>query len=296
MLRRLAFSALAFAAALVPGALPPPERLHAPGLVQESVWIPAPGGYSIATHVLRPPGRGPFPAIVLNHGTPVTYAERQRESPRLLRHAALAFARSGYAVFMPLRRGFGRTGGIYAEYPGPCPRPDYLRGEAAAADDVMAAYEHARRQPYVDGSRMILAGQSAGGIAALYAAGTRFPQGLRAVLAFSAGRGGNPMRHPGVPCAVEPLAKVFADLGARVEVPVLFHYAANDRFFNSETSRLWFERFSDGGAQADYVLQPPFGDDGHFIFTAPSGQRHWLPEVDRFLRKHGMVSQHQRSL
>jgi len=70
---------------------------------------------------------------------------------------------------------------------------------------VLAAYEFARKLPYVDPDRMILAGQSAGGVAALYAAAQQ-PAGLTAVLAFAAGRGGDPALHPGVPCAAEPLA------------------------------------------------------------------------------------------
>ena len=55
----------------------------------------------------------------------------------------------------------------------------------------------ARTLPYVDGDRMILAGQSAGGMVALYTAGTRTPPGLQAVLAFAAGRGGDPDINPG---------------------------------------------------------------------------------------------------
>jgi hypothetical protein len=38
------------------------------------------------------------------------------------------FARNGYVVVMPLRRGFGATGGEYAEDPGTCANPDYRKG------------------------------------------------------------------------------------------------------------------------------------------------------------------------
>src|SRR5207247_1171888 len=82
-------------------------------------------------------------------------------------------------------------GGEFAEYTGSCSHPDYLGGEQAAAEDVMAAYEYARALPYVDPHRMILAGHSAGGMVALFTAGVRQPEGLVAVLAFAAGRGGN---------------------------------------------------------------------------------------------------------
>ena len=258
-------------------------------LVEEDVRIPARNGnYTIAAKVLRPDGKGPYGAIVLNHGAPVSAEERRLESPDLLLSTASVFARRGYAVVMPLRRGFGATGGEFAEDAGSCRNPDYRRGETAAAEDVMAAYEYARTLPYVDGSRMILAGQSAGGVASLFAAGAREPQGLVAVLAFAAGRGGNPGRNPGVPCAVEPLARVFDELGKAVKVPVLFHYAENDHFFNPNTSRLWYERFTAGGAKAEYVLQPAFGRDGHYIFSDDSGVKLWLPAVERFLAKYNV--------
>lgn len=259
-------------------------------LVEEEVRIPGSNGnYNIAAKILRPEGVGPYGAIVLNHGAPVSAEERRNETPDLLLHTASIFARRGYVVVMPLRRGFGATGGEFAEDAGSCRNPDYRRGESAAADDVIAAYDYARTLPYVDGSRMILAGQSAGGVASIFTAGARAPQGLVAVLAFAAGRGGNPARNPGVPCAVEPLARVFDELGKSVKVPVLFHYAENDHFFNPQTSRLWYERFTAGGARAEYVLQPAFGKDGHYIFSDDSGVRYWLPAVERFLSKNGVA-------
>jgi dienelactone hydrolase len=134
---------------------------------------------------------------------------------------------------------------------------------------------------------MILAGQSAGGVTSIYTA-ARAPQGLVAVLAFAAGRGGNPSRNPGVPCAIEPLARVFDELGKSVKVPVLFHYAENDHFFNAQTSRLWYDRFTAGGGHADYVLQPAFGKDGHYIFSEDAGVRYWVPAVERFMAKNGI--------
>jgi len=187
---------------------------------------------------------------------------------------------------MPLRRGFGATGGSFAEDTGSCSDPHFRRGEREAAADVLAAYEFARRLPYVDSSRMILAGQSAGGVASLYAAAQK-PAGLVAVLAFAAGRGADP-ENPGVPCAAGRLAVVFEELGREVEAPVLLHYAENDRSFGPATSQLWFRRFKAGGARGEYVLQPPFGTDGHYLFSAKAGVRVWLPAVERFLHRHGI--------
>ncbi|TMH95780.1 MAG: alpha/beta fold hydrolase [Betaproteobacteria bacterium] len=256
--------------------------------IQEAVRIPAPGGYTVAATILRPEGPGPFGAVILNHGVPVSDSERAGASSSDLLASAAVFAQRGYVVVLPLRRGFGATGGGFAEYTGSCSHPDYLGGEQAAAEDVMAAYEYARALPHVDPRRMILAGHSAGGMVALFTAGVRQPEGLVAVLAFAAGRGGNPALHPGVPCAAEPLARVLDMVGRSIKAPAMFHYAENDQYFNPDTTRFWFERFTAGGARAEYVLQPPFGDDGHYVFGDRAGIRYWVPAVESFLARYGI--------
>jgi dienelactone hydrolase len=261
-----------------------------PRLIQEEIRIPArDGGYEIAATILRPDGVGPFGAVILNHGVPGSERERLRESAAVdFNAAAPVFARRGYVVVMPMRRGFGATGGEFAEDAGPCRNPNYMRAEAEASRDVMAAYEYARSLPYVDANRMILAGQSAGGIVSMFAAAMHQPQGLVAVLAFAAGRGGNPDLRPGTPCAVEPVARVFDAMGSRIQVPVLLHYAENDKYFGPATAKLWFERFVAAGARAEYVMQPSFGKDGHYLFGDIVGVRWWLPAVERFLARNNV--------
>jgi dienelactone hydrolase len=262
---------------------------YGPRLIEERVRIPTPNGRAIAATVLRPDGQGPFGAVILNHGVSASARERARESSDLLINAAAVFARRGYVVVMPLRRGFGATGGEMAEDPGSCSNPDYFSAEARAADDVMAAYDYARALSYVDGSRMMLAGQSAGGMVALFTAGTRKPAGLMAVLSFAAGRGGDPEATPGVPCAVEPVARVLDALGKNIRVPVLLHYSENDLFFSPKITRGWYQRLAAGGANAEYALQPAFGKDGHYIFGDTLGVRYWLPTVEQFLAKNNVA-------
>jgi dienelactone hydrolase len=261
---------------------------YGPRLIEEKVRINAQEGYSIAATILRPEGAGPYGAVILNHGVAGSRRERLRESSDLLIDAAKVFARRGYVVVMPLRRGFGATGGDMAEDPGTCSNPDYHKGESAAAQDVMAAYDFTRTLPYVDPHRMMLAGQSAGGMVAVYTAATRQPQGLVAVLSFAAGRGGDPEINPGVPCATEAVARIMDAIGKSVRVPVLFHYAENDLFFSPKVSREWYERFARYGADAEYALQPAFGKDGHYIFGSTLGVRYWLPTVESFLARHNV--------
>ena len=276
---------LALLCAALGGMVLAPARNDSP-YVRDDVRIPvADGHYSLALTILRPRGDGPFGVIILNHGVGEGARERFLESPALFVQAASAFVSRGYAVIMPLRRGFGETGGAFAEDAGECGSPHYGSGERAAARDVLAAYEFARKLPYVDPERMILAGQSAGGVASLYAAAQQ-PEGLVAVLAFAAGRGGDPRLHPGIPCAAEALAALFQDLGASVRVPVLMDYAENDLYFGPAASRSWFQRLQGAGVDAEYVLQPPFGDNGHFVFGDTKGVQLWLPTVERFLERH----------
>src|SRR3954451_20690019 len=262
---------------------------YGPRLIEERVRIPVASGRTIAATILRPEGQGPFGVVVLNHAVSASARERARESSDLLVNAAAVFARRGYVVVMPLRRGFGATGGEMAEDPGSCANPDYFGAEARAAEDVMAAYDYARTLPYVDGNRMLLAGQSAGGMVALYTAGTRQPPGLQAVLAFAAGRGGDPEINPGIPCAIEPVARIFDTVRKQIRVPVLMNYAENDLFFSPKISRQWFERLNASWSDAEYALQPSFGKDGHYLFGDTLGVRSWLPTVETFLARHSIT-------
>src|SRR5436190_20348021 len=262
---------------------------YGPRLIEEKVRIPTQNGRTLAATILRPDAQGPFGVVVLNHGVSASARERARESSDLLINAAAVFARRGYVVVLPLRRGFGDTGGDMAEDPGSCSNPDYKGAEKNAAEDVMVAYNYARTLPYVDGNRMMLAGQSAGGMVSLFTAGTRNPQGLVAVLSFAAGRGGDPEATPGVPCAVEPVARVLDAVGKNIRVPVLLHYSENDLFFSPKITRGWYARLTAGGANAEYALQPAFGKDGHYIFGDTLGVRYWLPTVEQFLAKNNVA-------
>jgi dienelactone hydrolase len=253
--------------------------------------VPVPGAAAaIVVTSFRPPGQGPFPWIVLSHGTATT-AEANRaigryRNPPLVRE----WVRRGYAVLVPVRRGYGATGGdtLGDDYGG-CARADYRRAGEGAALDVLATISWALTQRDLDAQGWLLVGQSAGGFASIYTASKR-PPGLVAVLAFAPGRGGDPQRRPGAPCAADRMAALFASIAPYVEVPVLWLYAENDEFFGARVRTMWFESFRAAGGRGELVVVPPFPERrGHGLFPAAAGVPIWTAAVSTFFKSQGIA-------
>ncbi|MEN2471663.1 dienelactone hydrolase family protein [Burkholderia sp. GS2Y] len=229
-----------------------------------------------------PDGPGPFPLIVLSHGSP----PNPRDRPKVGRYRQLAqirtFVQLGFAVIVPIRRGYGATGGTDEEDAGSCRHPDYLSAGQQAAQDVLATVRYAQTLPQVDRNHVVLVGQSAGGFASL-AAASYAPKGLVAVVNFSGGRGGNPSTHPGMPCAPQQMADTIAHFAATTHVPVLWHYVQNDKYFAPEVVATWFAAFQAAGGQGQMIVEPPFGKNGHGMFAVKEAIPIWLPHFEQFL-------------
>ena len=142
-------------------------------LREEVVSVPLPSGAGVDALVAttyRPQGDGPFPLIVLSHGSPTNAAERSRMGRYRVLSRIREFTRRGFAVIVPMRRGYGDTGGAWAETYFGCATPDYHAAGVQAAVDLVATVDYARRLEYVNRERIILFGQSAGGFASIAAA------------------------------------------------------------------------------------------------------------------------------
>jgi len=245
---------------------------------------------TIVVTTFRPRGDGPFPWIVLSHGTAPTAAANRA----LGRYRPLAPVREwvqrGYAVVAPVRRGYGASGGDkFGDSYGTCARPDFRRAGEGAALDLLATVEWAKAQRDLDGKRWLLVGQSAGGFASIYTASKR-PDGLVAVLAFAPGRAGRPDTHPGDPCSPERMAELFASIAPRIAVPVLWFYAENDQYFGPRVPRMWFESFRAAGGRGELVVIPPFpAARGHGVFPAATGTPLWTAAVASFFRSQGVT-------
>jgi dienelactone hydrolase len=227
-------------------------------------------------------GSGPFPLIVLSHGSPPD----PRDRPKIGRYRELpqirTFVQLGFAVIVPIRRGFGATGGTYWEGFGSCANPDYIQAGKDAAQDVLAAVAYAETLPQIDRDHVVLVGQSAGGFASL-AAASYAPKGLVAVVNFSGGRGGDPTKHPGVPCGPQQMADAIRHFASTIKVPVLWHYVQNDLYFAPEIVATWFAAFQAAGGQGQLIVEPPFGRNGHGMFAISDSIPIWLPHVEQFL-------------
>jgi dienelactone hydrolase len=235
----------------------------------------------------RPRAWGPLPWIVMNHGTATT-AEANRTIGRYRSlNPIREWVHRGYAVVVPVRRGYGASGGDkFGDSYGSCNRPDFQRAGEGAAADILAAVQWAKTQTDIDPKRWLLVGQSSGGFASIYTASKR-PDGLVAVLAFAPGRGGRPDTHPGLPCAPDPLAKLFASVAPKIAVPVLWFYAQNDEFIGPAAAKLWFESFHGAGGRGDFVMIPPFPQNrGHGVYPSAAGTPLWTAAVATFFHAH----------
>lgn len=233
------------------------------------------------TIVHRPRGEGPHPLAIINHGSPRSASDRADFVSRFSAASAW-FVERGFAVALPTRRGYGPTGGSYAENFGRCDSPDYHGGGLATAQDIRSALLYMRAQPFVDPNRIVLVGQSAGGWGVLASAGQNLP-GVVAIVNFAGGRGS---RGPDNVCSPSILVRAARRFGEGANSPVLSIYTANDTFFNPSLARRMHEAFVEGGAgRAQLVQLAAFRQDGHGLFAHRDGPDFWGPHVEPFLRE-----------
>lgn len=281
MLKQLALAALIVAASA--GADP-----AAAEIIETTVDVPVEvsdtkGGIvrqPIKVTIFRDDARPRSPFMILNHGRSAKAEGRQAVKPSQYAANARYFVSKGYAVFMPVRIGYGETGGPDVENSGACAAKAYQRVYEAGAKQSLAVIEHAKAQPYVDPARGIVVGQSFGGTLAITLAARNIP-GVLAAVNFAGGGGGRPDTHPEQPCSIERMTQLFASYGAKARIPTLWLYSQNDRFWGPDIPRTWHKAFTDRGGTGEFVALPPYKADGHPSFTgAPEA---WKPAFEAFL-------------
>jgi carboxymethylenebutenolidase len=230
---------------------------------------------SLALHgfLYKPEGKGPFPAVLWNHGS-----ERR---PGWLPELAPIFLNKGYIFFIPHRRGQGRSPGDYVmdlldranQSGGPQARNRKLvELMELHLEDQTAALDYLKGLPEVDPRRITVAGCSFGGIQAVLMAEKGL--GVRAAVDF-AGAAQNWERSP------ELRARMIRAV-RHSQMPIFFIQAKND--YDISPSRDLAAEMEKSAKPHAIQIFPSFGksnQDAH-EFCVHGGEL-WASQVFSFL-------------
>ncbi len=244
--------------------------------------VPTVHDFSSGPHRLKgflytPPGNGPFPCMVYNHGSGLVDGHEDNATPGV----AVLLNSWGIACFYPHRHGYGFSPG--PSWRSECPAPEFsdeyntqlVKRLGAESDDVLAAFEYVRALPSVDAARVGVMGSSFGGVNTLLAAArdTRF----RCAIEF-AGAAMNWDRNP-------TMAAYMVEQARRVTMPIFLAQAGND--FSVRPTQEIAAALAGSTVRFEAKVYPAFGythHEGHFL--AGRGSQVWGPDVRRFLEKH----------
>jgi dienelactone hydrolase len=231
----------------------------------------------------QPQGAGPFPLAVVNHG-----ANGSKEKPAdMARHrytySAYYFLSRGYAVAMPMARGYAGSGGTQTNH-------GCDLGELALENgrDIAGVISALGSFPQIDTSRTVVAGQSFGGWSTLGMAALN-PPGVHGVVDFFGGvqsSGCGPIQGGELAGLVTGARR----LGAATSIPSLWFYGENDSLFQPKLWRPMYEAYTREGGQATLVDVGSFMDDSHQMLSHMESFPIWVPKVDAFLARIGLPS------
>lgn len=242
-------------------------------------------GSRIFVRVCRPFTDTPAPLVVINHGSPPNAAVRPRmQLGRCDQEASQWFLARGYVVAFPLRRGYGATGGEWAESYGSCNRADYFHAGLETARDINAAVQALTTLPFVRPDGVVIVGQSAGGWGTIAYDSVPHPH-VSAFIVMAAGRGAHLHDRPNDNCHPERLADAAARYGATATTPMLWIYALNDTYFRPAIAQALYQSFTAAGGHADFEQPKRFDGEGHHLFFGPGGSEIWGPLVARYLAR-----------
>jgi dienelactone hydrolase len=243
------------------------------------------GGVQLHARLCLPNSAERATLVLINHGSPPVASDRPKmKLGSCDQEAAQWFLSRGYAVAFVLRRGYGETGGKWAEDSFGCGHPDFVHGGLETALDMDAAVEFLTQQPEVKPSDAIIVGQSAGGWGAIAYASVPHPK-VAGFVVMAGGRGGHRDNRPHNNCRPDLLADAAGHFGKTARTPMLWIYTQNDSYFAPQLARAMYQQFTSAGGAADLEQLGPYGTDGHRLFFGPGGSAVWGPLVDGYLAK-----------
>jgi dienelactone hydrolase len=229
----------------------------------------------------KPPGDGPFPLLVVNHGStgrgnnPALFIQTY-SNPAF----AEMFVKKGYMVAFPQRRGRGKSEGLYDEgfnvdrnqgYA--CDPKRSLPGADRALTDIAAAVEVLRQRPDVARQPILMAGISRGGILSIAYAGMH-PREVASVINFVGGWVAEGCRN-----ASEINGTLFKR-GGMFPHSTLWLYGNQDPLYTLDHSRANFAAFQAAGGKGSFFDFDVPGGNGHRVMFSPPL---WIDHVDHYL-------------
>ncbi len=250
-------------------------------LDEQVITIPQPGAIfniNLEATLFKPPGAGPFPLAIINHGK--AYGDPKFQGRYRPFSAARFFLQRGYVVLVPMRQGFSKSGGLYIG--AGCNVESNGRTQA---QDVLSALKFMGQQNYVDVTRVIVLGQSHGGWTTLALGASSPPAGIKGLVNFAGG-----LRQESCAGWQNSLMRAAGGLGADTKLPTLWFYGDNDSYFAPPVWRGMHKAFVEAGGNARLVAFGEFSGDAHSMFGSRIGEPIWQPEVGKFLQEIGLPS------
>src|SRR5579872_456969 len=239
------------------------------------------GQVTLHAVLYKPKGKGPFPAVVYNHGSAAGMISKTGFDA-----LGPVFASHGWVFFGPYRRGQGLSASAGPYIGDQIEAADKNGGMAAAAEtmvrllttdhlnDQLAALAWLRKQSFVQANRIAVAGTSFGGIEVVLGA----ERGSYCAAIDSAGAAQSWADAP----AVQSLMKASV---RNAHAPIFFFQAEND--YDLSPSKVLSAVMKDAKKPYQVKIYPPYGNstqDGHAF--GYFGSAVWAGDVFRFLGQH----------
>lgn len=246
----------------------------------EVVLFPS-GQITLHGALYKPEGKGPFPAVVYNHGSAAGMLSKQAFDA-----LGPVFAERGWVFFGPYRRGQGLSASAGPYIGDEIAAAEKKGGDSAGAatmvrlletdhlDDQLAALAWLRKQAFVQPDSIAVAGNSFGGIETVLGA----EHGGYCAAVDSAGAAQSWADAPQVQDMMERAVR-------QSKAPIFFFQAAND--FDLSPSRVLSAAMKSAGKAYEVRIYPAYGKsamDGHAF--GYFGSSVWADDVFGFLNQH----------
>ena len=230
--------------------------------------------------LFTPAGPGPFPLALANHGATNNSAQNRGERYRFT-VAAYYFLSRGYAVALPMMRGFAGSGGSMVALG--C---NVAALAQANGRDIRGVIEALGARPDIDRTRVVVTGQSFGGWNTL-GLGTTPSPGVRGLVTFNAA-----IRSSDCAASAQDssMAAGAGQLGGKTTLPTLMLWGENDSVLTGAAWRALFNNYQRTNARAALLDVGIVGVDSHQVLSDPDNLKLWVPALDAFLAKAGLPS------